>query len=662
MPTDAANIPARCGSVRAADQLCRRQLALFKSVIAEGAPVTVGCTQEAPLFAEVAGAAGAAGRIAFANIRETAGWSKDARAAGPKMAALLALAAEPARDTPLVAMASAGVTLIYGRDELAIEAGRRLADRLDITVLLTQPGDVTPPRVTAFPVLKGTIRAAKGHLGAFELTVDDFAQPAPSSRAALAFGPSRNGATSRCDIVIDLSGGTPLFPAHELRDGYLRVDPGDRAAFERALAQAADLVGEFDKPRFVQFTQSLCAHSRSQITGCTRCLDVCPTGAITPAGDHVAIDPYICGGCGHCAAVCPTGAASYALPPTDALLGRLRTLLLTYREAGGKQPVLLVHDRDHGEPLIDALARFGDGLPANALPFLVNEVTQIGPEAIAAAFAYGAAGMRFLARAKPRHDIAALHRVIETSATILRALGFGESVIGTVEIDDPDQLRAALDAAPSGIPSPRPASFLPLGAKRSLMTTAFAELHDAAPAPVEAIPLPAGAPFGGVEIRVDGCTLCLACVAACPVSALTDNPERPMLRFDEKLCVQCGLCAKTCPEKVITLAPRLDFAAWRQPARVVKEEEPFHCISCGAPFGTKSSIERVRQQLEGKHWMFSGANVGRIQALMKCEKCRVEAMVNEGFDPLSAPQRPRPRTTEDYLRERAEGRDDLPES
>jgi hypothetical protein len=46
---------------------------------------------------------------------------------------------------------------------------------------------------------------------------------------------------------------------------------------------------------------------------------------------------------------------------------------------------------------------------------------------------------------------------------------------------------------------------------------------------------------------------------------------------------------------------------------------------------------------------------------MKCETCRVEAAVNEGFDPYAAKPRPRPRTTEDYLRERAEGRDDLPE-
>jgi len=33
----------------------------------------------------------------------------------------------------------------------------------------------------------------------------------------------------------------------------------------------------------------------------------------------------------------PDGAASYALPPADALLRKLRALLGGYREAGGKQ-------------------------------------------------------------------------------------------------------------------------------------------------------------------------------------------------------------------------------------------------------------------------------------------------------------------------------------
>ncbi|TIX93756.1 MAG: 4Fe-4S dicluster domain-containing protein, partial [Mesorhizobium sp.] len=65
------------------------------------------------------------------------------------------------------------------------------------------------------------------------------------------------------------------------------------------------------------------------------CLDLCPTGAITPAGNHVAINAEVCAGCGSCAAACPTGAAAYAVPDAESLLRRLRTLLFTYREAGG---------------------------------------------------------------------------------------------------------------------------------------------------------------------------------------------------------------------------------------------------------------------------------------------------------------------------------------
>src|SRR5208283_1597578 len=146
-------------------------------------------------------------------------------------------------------------------------------------------------------------------------------------------------------------------------------------------------------------------------------------------------------------------------------------------------------------------------------------------------------------------------------------------------------------------------------------------------------------------------TLCLACVSACPTGALLDNPERPMLRFAEDACVQCGLCRATCPEKVITLVPQLDFRAATAPARVLKQEEPFACIRCGKPFGVKSTIERVAAKLEGQHWMYKNS-ANRIDIVKMCENCRVTAVTNEGFDPYGAPARPQPRTSEDYLRER----------
>jgi len=566
----------------------------------------------------------------------------------PKTAALRALAQEPVPEVPFVRLDSRGVILVYGRDEGAVHAAALLKDELDVTVLI-RPAAVSGPLPQAeFPVAQGSIRAAKGYLGAFELVVDDFAL-APCGAGGASFAPSRDGAVSHCDIVLDLSGSAPLFAAPDLRDGYVRADPGSANAVATALMRARQLIGSFDKPQYVTFTEHLCAHSRSSIVGCRRCLDLCPAGAIASAGDHVAIDPCVCAGCGQCAAACPTGAAAYAVPPADALMRQLRSLLLTYRDCGGEQPIVLLHDEAHGQSMLDALTGSGGGLPENVLPLRVNEVTQVGLESLAALFAYGASAARVLLRAKPAHDAAGLSRTLELADTILGALGFEGERLSRIETDDPQELEAALRAI-SPLPSvSSPATFLPSGDKRSVLRFALRELHRVAPSRPENVPLPAGAPFGKVHVDTAGCTLCLSCVSACPTGALADDPQRPVLRFSEDACVQCGLCKATCPEKVITLEPRLSFG--RADSRVLKEETPFCCIRCGKPFGVRSTIERVVAALEGKHWMFKDAPE-RLALVRMCDDCRVAFVTEQEFDP-HATARPPARTTDDYLRERA---------
>ena len=224
---DGARVERAC---RGADlvrgrQLCRAELDRVRDAAASRQPLTIACTQEAPLFAEIGGAA-----TSFVNIRETAGWSKDAKAAGPKIAALLAAAGEAMPEVPVVTLMSEGSALIYGRDERAIEAARLLKDHLAVTVLLRKDNAILPPGVTEFPLHKGTITAASGHIGAFKLRVDDYAAPAPSSRDRLDFAPARQDVELPCDVLIDLSGGAALFSAPDLRDGYLRADPCDAAA------------------------------------------------------------------------------------------------------------------------------------------------------------------------------------------------------------------------------------------------------------------------------------------------------------------------------------------------------------------------------------------------------------------------------------------------
>jgi ferredoxin len=631
-------------------QLCRAELDGFRNAAKADGPLLVGCTQEAARFDDEVKER--SGTVGFVNLRETAGWSAEGAKAGPKMAALLAAASEAMPAYRFVTLSSDGVVLIYGRDDVAVEAGRLLAEHLDVTVMITRPAQIMPPAATSFPIVQGTIRNARGHLGAFELTVDDYAAPRPSSRNALVFEASRNGLASRCDIVVDLSGGTPLFPAHALRDGYLRADPRDPAAMLRSVLRARDLIGSFDKPKYVDFSPEICVHSRSRLTGCHRCLDLCPTAAITPDGDHVRINAEVCAGCGQCAAACPTGAATYALPPADVLLHKLRAMLLTYRDAGGSNAVVLFHDSEHGSALIDALARHGDGLPANVLPFTVNEVTQTGLEAIAACFAHGAAAIRFLLRAKPHHDVAGLRLTMAMANAIVSGLGFSGTRVAAIETDDPDVLGDALRTIEPCAAVVGPSTFKTVGKRRDLLRFALRELHRVAPAPTDVIALPDGAPLGAISVDVDGCTLCLSCVSACPTGALRDDPDRPVLKFVEDACVQCGLCQSTCPEKVITLKPRIDFRAATAPARIIREEEPALCIRCGMAFGVKSTIDRIAAKLEGRHWMYPAGHE-RLDVVRMCADCRVVAMSERQFDPFNeVPERAPPRTTDDYLRRR----------
>src|SRR6185436_21107308 len=119
------------------------------------------------------------------------------------------------------------------------------------------------------------------------------------------------------------------------------------------------------------------------------------------------------------------------------------------------------------------------------------------------------------------------------------------------------------------------------------------------------IPLAAGAPFGALTVNKQTCTLCKACIGACPESALIDATETPALRFIERNCVQCGLCANTCPEDAIGLVPRLAIGAQAKEPVTLNEAEPFHCVRCAKPFGTKVMVDNMLGKLAA-HSMYAG--------------------------------------------------------
>ena len=127
MPLDAEAVRKACrgAHVTTARQLCRAELERMRALAGDAGPLTIACTQEAALFDEAASEAGRTSPVVYANIREAAGWSREASSSGAKMAALLAAAAEPLPPVPMVGLESEGVILVYGRDERAVEAAAR---------------------------------------------------------------------------------------------------------------------------------------------------------------------------------------------------------------------------------------------------------------------------------------------------------------------------------------------------------------------------------------------------------------------------------------------------------------------------------------------------------------------------------------------------------
>jgi ferredoxin len=454
----------------------------------------------------------------------------------------------------------------------------------------------------AVPVERGRVQL-QGYLGAYQVEVSD------------AHGKLQN---YQADAVLDLHE-TPLLTREMLPPGYFHFGPAcwDSAEHMAALlTELAALPGEFQKPRYFDYDASICAHFVNGREVCRRCVDACPAEAIQSLAERIEVDPYLCQGGGSCTTVCPSGAIRYLYPNLRDNGKRLRDMLKRYREQGGDQPIVFFHGESFAPR--DYLQAY-----ANLLPVAVEELASVGVDLCLSALAYGAAQVvLYVDEQVPASSADNLRQQLEWARELVIALGLASDciVLGAAE--------AALPAVEPGRTISAAEYDMPKN-KRDAILQALDHLVGQLQPALDSVELPAPAPFGEAVIDAGKCTLCMACVGACPGRALQDgsNREVPEVFFIESNCLQCGACVQTCPEDAISLAPRLLFDhEARNRARELNRDAPFACIACGKPFAPTSVIAKMQDKLKD-HYMFASDRA--LERLKMCEDCRVVDMMQD---------------------------------
>ena len=519
---------------------------------------------------------------------------------------------------PTVSYTTEGNVLVIGPEDLARLAAARLSSMGKIAILanesITSQDEEHLEKVMAaaedVESFYNKLIEIKGFLGQFQVKVDS-GNEQDATTIDLSLAAIRK---AHFDLILDLSQ-SPCINLEMLPPGYFYVGQ-DEAKLDDAVNQLPELIGEFDKPRYVKVNSEICAHNRNGIDGCNRCLNFCPADAIQSIDKMIEIDPYLCHGAGSCTNACPTGAISYDLPTPQALHTYLHKLVTRFSEQAQVAPVILFHDEANGAALI------ANDLPGVIIPVAMEEITVASIDHWMSSLAWGARQILVLNTAATAPTLTQMLKgELQLANDILNEMGQPQRI----SVIDESSLASLNDliAVSSGWPVIVPGEFVAT-TKRNTLYAAIDHLNEQA-ASVDSCLTQTNLPYGIVSVNTDSCTLCLSCVSTCPTQALSDGGDKPALNFLEQDCVQCGLCEKACPENAISLTSQMNFDKQeRQAIKTLKEEDPFECIRCGTPFATKSMILRM-QEVIGGHSAFS-ANTDRLKM---CSDCRVKDMFED---------------------------------
>lgn len=289
---------------------------------------------------------------------------------------------------------------------------------------------------------------------------------------------------------------------------------------------------------------SRCLRMRFCDSGCRRCLDICPNGAVS-LDDGLSIDSRQCRGCLLCTSVCPAGAleqvsdfsaclAQLSRVP-EPVLGCVRTNKCSHATVsclGGLSEEHLFA-LCHALPgsLTLNLAQCGDCPNSAMLTILAQRLDTLSASGLSKG------GCRIVI-AESTQDIKYRAESVDRRSFFR---SFGKVLLKNAAVmlsTTTEQTERRADYTGKRLPM-----------RRELLNRTRSRLSPE-------LELQVGTHFDTCVTFDDSCTGCQGCVAICPTGALLTGvmDEQPV--FDYLLCTGCGLCREFCLDHAVRVSSR----------------------------------------------------------------------------------------------------------
>lgn len=582
----------------------------------------------------------------YINLREYCGWVHGKKEATEKAIGMISAEIEAlqSRDKVLPYTLDTGsVVLFIGNSPDLFEAAQILSGVADVKILAKSLAEAGPAGL-GMDIYLGELRDIKGEVGDFTVSMEpgpiNFGKCISCGKCSEA---CPKGAishwqyhiTEECDLcrrccdacpvdaisfdrkLGEVKAGQIIIADNDKKvretEGIYRVDVDRRSIFEAALKAVINR-GKIVKPLAVEADLANCAAGKSGLVGCTLCESACIHGAVARDGDRISYTLGSCKGCGACAAVCPVSIPIFKIAPRKVIHQQIKNLL----RARVKKKVILFTCERRGE-LLEALGRERrEYYPV--LPLLVPCLNTISELEILAAYAMGADGVILLGCVKCLHG-SSYDNAVDFSDAVLQAFKLGERLL-PLRSTDPEKFTTQVGAFVESLPKSGIVLHGPIDVENKRM--GLLDILSRLSQKTGVVPhetMEGAAAFGLISVDDSRCTLCNTCTVMCPLGAVKKEGDK--LIFSHALCIACGLCVKSCPEKAMILDKSIDFKRLiDRREEVACRGEILECPACGKATISKNAL-RVTVARLGEHSPFDP------ELLKYCPDCR--ALKSLGF-------------------------------